>query len=118
MATLTLDTSVSVKLDGSGNGTVKAGPQSGQRWDITTVTVSTVSQVAPLPACNIYSGPQPQAPWLLDATFTGNGDSTGRQASLYPGNYVWAVWSAGNAADVATIRILGTYTTRYRSGDE
>lgn len=114
MAQMILDEPATVTLDGSGNGTAKVGPASGQMWQLASVTVSTISQTAPLPQCKMYAGPQPQPSWQIDATFTGNGDSTGRAATLYPGNYVWAVWTGGNPGDTATMRALGTVNTNYR----
>lgn len=117
MPTWPLDVMGSVKLNGSGNGTVQLGPQSGQRWTVSSVTVSTVSQAAPIPQCAIYAGPTAGPPWLLDATFTGNGDQTDTPATLYNGQYVWATWTAGNPGDSATVRVQGTVANRYRAGD-
>jgi hypothetical protein len=111
-----LDITGGVKLDGSGNGTVQVGPQSGQRWDVTSTTVSTGSQSSPLPQCSIYSGPTAGPPWLLDATFTGNGDQTDTPSTIYNGQYVWAVWTGGNPGDGATVRVQGTVTNKYRAG--
>lgn len=116
MTQLILDTAQSVKLSGAGNGQVQLGPGSGQMWQVTAVSVSTASQAAPYPQCNIYAGPQPQPPWFVDGTYTGNLDSTGRAIPpVYPGSYIWAVWSGGNPNDTATVRITGTIVTGYRS---
>lgn len=109
--TLPLDTSGSVVLNGAGNGTVTLAPRYGQRWDIVSTTVSTVSQASPLPQCTLSS-----AGGVLDATFTGNGDATDVPATLYGGQALQAAWTGGNPGDRATVRVQGTVTTGYRGG--
>ena len=116
MASLLLDTSASVKLNGSGNGQISLGPASGQMWTVSYTTVSTVSQAAPLPQCNISTGSTSGPVTVLDATYTGNGDSTNAPATLYPGGVLWAVWTGGNPGDVATLRVQGQSVTNYRRG--
>ena len=111
-----LDTSVPVRLDGSGNGRASIGPQSGVMWQVAYTTVSTVSQAAPIPQCAISTGNANGPVTLLDATFTGNGDSTDTPAVIYPGSYLWAVWAGGNPGDIATVRVQGQAVTRYRRG--
>lgn len=116
MPTWPLDITGSVKLNGSGNGTVQLGPLSGQRWNVTSTTVSTVSQVAPLPQATVYAGPSASASFVIDATFTGNGDSSDVPAVVYNGQYIWVTWAGGNANDTATARVQGMVTNRYRAG--
>lgn len=114
MPTYPLDANATVTLNGSGNGSASVGPSSAQMWTVSYTTVSTVSQAAPLPTCQIYTGNANSPITLLDSTFTGNGDSTDAPATLYPGFYVWAVWTGGNAGDVATVRVQGQSVTNYR----
>ena len=114
MAALPLDTFAVVTLDPTGSGQASVGPASGQMWQVSYTTVSTVSQNPPLPQCSIYTGNAGGPVTLLDATFTGNGDSTDAPATLYPGSYLWAVWAAGNPGDQATVRVQGQSVTSYR----
>lgn len=110
-----LDTFATVQLDGSGNGRAALSPGPGQMWQVASITVSTVSQAAPIPQCTISTGHAGGPVSVLDATFTGNGDQSDVPATVYPGSYLWAVWSAGNASDLATVRVQGQIVTQYRS---
>jgi hypothetical protein len=107
-----LDVAVQVVLSGAGAGTAQAGPQSGQRWQVTRVNVSTFKQVPS--TCQVFAGPQAQAQWALDSTITANSDATNRPATLYPGNYIFAAWTGGQAGDTAVLRVTGTIETGYR----
>ena len=68
-----------------------------------------------MPQCTISTGNANGPVTALDATFTGNGDSTDVPATIYPGSYLWAVWTAGNPNDIATLRTQGQIVTRYRA---
>jgi hypothetical protein len=110
---LALDTSGTVALDGSGNGTVKLGPSfPREKWLLNTASIQT-SAPNTFPLCSIYVGPQPTAAYIVDTSYLGSGDSTGRVAG-YPvsvGNYVWAVWSGGTPGAQATLRVFGDKET-------
>lgn len=111
MQTVPLNESQPVKLDGSGNGTVKLGPRShGETWhpEVASVKVSTATAEA---ACKIYLGHTATDDNFLDGTFSGSsGDSTDRVSGnpLWLGNYIFAVWSGGDAGATATLSVIGT----------
>jgi hypothetical protein len=62
-------------------------------------------------ACSIYVGASATAPYFIDATYAGSsGDSTDRGAAktVRVGQYVWAVWTGGDAGATATVTVNGT----------
>lgn len=106
-----LNTSASVKLDGSGNGTASIGPDVGAHWELGTIAVS-VETATLEPTCDIYvSAVAPGN--LVDGTYTGSRDSTdsANGLKLGPGQKVFAVWKGGDANAKATVSIFGTVTT-------
>lgn len=110
-----LNTSVNITLDVSGNGTAKIGPNVGQQWNPTNVSVH-VSTATNFPKCSIYAGGSSQPGQLVDSTYTGNDDSSGKIEGtvIFPGHNIWAVWTGGDANATATLSVFGTYTTNYR----
>lgn len=99
-----------VKLDGSGNGNVRLRPRSVRTtWNVGSVQVQTSTNVAE-PTCNVYlGGPTGQN---LGGTYTGSNDTcSGLNAQLYPGQYLTAVWSGGDAGATATATAYGTTST-------
>jgi hypothetical protein len=124
------DETVSVTLNGSGNGQavitpgapspgggVGVGRNSGLTWDVIGVAVS----VAPLAGhsapvnqaqCSVYLsyGIQSATPNDFQGqTATGStGDTDTLTATLKPGDWITAVWSGGDAGAIATLRVLGT----------
>ena len=105
--------SVTVALNGSGGGTARIGPAgAAEMWQpaIASVSVSTNASEA---QCRIYIGDQPTQANYVDGTLSGStGDSTDRVSArpLKLGDYIWAVWSGGDAGSVATLNVTGTRT--------
>jgi hypothetical protein len=106
-----MDENASVRLDGSGNGTLSMKPYSGNLvWlpDVVSVKASTNTAEA---SCRIYIGPSATDQYFVDGTLSGStGDSTdrvsGKQVDTH-GNTLWAVWAGGDANATATMRITG-----------
>jgi hypothetical protein len=104
--------SVSVKLDGTGNGHVGVGPISAREsWnpDTASVSVSTTTNEA---ECGVYVGSGIYPSTLRETTFMGSsGDSTGRVAGLMRvGDKVWAQWTDGDPNSIATLTVVGMKT--------
>lgn len=111
MATGDLYDYASVVLNGSGNGTAKVGPLSSrERWTPAVISVSATTNTKEA-SCSIYVGASATDPYFIDASFSGSsGDSTDRGAAktVRVGQYVWAVWTGGDAGATATVRVNGT----------
>lgn len=111
MATGDLYDYASVVLNGSGNGTAKVGPISArERWTPSVISVSATTNTKEA-ACSIYVGASASDPYFIDASFSGSsGDSTDRGAAktVRVGQYVFAVWTGGDAGATATVRVNGT----------
>lgn len=113
MQTLPLNEDNTVKLDGSGNGTTKLGPSSTtERWYPTVVSQNASSNTNEA-VCKTYAGSSPTQNNFVDGTFSGSsGDATDRisgQEITY-GNWIWSVWTGGDANAVATLVVSGTKT--------
>lgn len=112
MATGSLNETVSVTLDSSGNGAAGVGPLSAREtWFPTTAHVSVSSDVAEA-VCNIFQGDAPDQRCFRDATASGSfGDSTDRVTGpLKNPERVWAVWEGGDPGAVASLTVSGTKT--------
>lgn len=113
MPTVPLNESGSVTLDGSGNGTVRIGPdEPAARWLPTNASVSVTTAVLEASA-KIYAGPAAVQQYFVDATFTASsGDAsdriTGKVISRTQLPYVFAVFSGGDPGSQATLIITGT----------
>lgn len=113
MRTLSLNRTATVTLNGSGNGTAQLGPASpGEVWEPSVVSVSVgETSVTDEAQCKIYCGPTAASPSFVDGTLSGStGDSTTNVAGqkLYPGQYIFAVWTGGDPGKVAVMSIQGT----------
>lgn len=100
--------SVSVTLDGSGNGTVRLGPSNSfQQWVPSNVACAVSSNTAePVFVC--YNG-TPSNANRIGGTYTGSNDSDSiTDVVLYPGSYLTGVWTGGDAGAIATMTIQGT----------
>lgn len=106
-----LNEGTTITLDGSGNGTAKLGPRIPREvWypNVAAITIPGLT-VAGFVVCRVYVGPQPTPLFIVDTSYLGGGDSTGR-VSGYPvrnGEFVWAVWSAGPLNTQASLSIFG-----------
>lgn len=115
MTTVPLNESGVVVLDASGNGTAKIGPLGqGETWNPAVVHVKTAqapAQIVNEAQCFIYAGGQPVDSFFADSTSSGStGDSTD-SAGAYPigkGEWIWAVWSGGDAGAEGIVRVTGT----------
>jgi hypothetical protein len=103
--------SVTVVLNGSGNGTARIGPIGArEKWYAATAAVSCATNAAEA-LCRLYVGDQPIPSNYVDGTLSGStGDSTGRVAGapITLGRYIWAVWTGGDPGTVATLAVSGT----------
>jgi hypothetical protein len=110
--TVPLSVSVPVVLDGSGNGTARAGPLNLREvWTpgLASVKVSTNASEA---SCKVYEGEAADDSSYVDGTLSGStGDSTANvYGPLYVGQYVWAVWEGGDPGATAYLNVTGTKT--------
>ena len=115
MRTLNLSRPVTYTLDGSGNGTLQTGPSSaGEAWYPVSVqiTSSGTVTVANLATCTLYAGSAADAGNFVDATYNvfAAASSIISGQVLYPGQYVFAVFSGAAAGAVATIVVNGSRT--------
>jgi hypothetical protein len=111
MTTVPLTAKDTVKLDGSGNGTLKLGPIGAREvWHPENIHLSVATNTNEA-QCNVYVGDSPIASNFRDGTFSGSsGDSTDRINAdvVKVGAYVWAVWTGGDANAIATAIVTGT----------
>lgn len=103
--------SVTVLLNGSGNGTARIGPLGAREsWNAQAASVSVSTRVKEA-QCKIFVGTDATTANYVDGTLSGStGDSTDRVDS-YPipfGQFIFAVWSGGDAGAVATLKVTGT----------
>lgn len=115
MATVVLNQTAVVTLNGSGNGTAKIGPIGmREHWSPTVVSVKTnQASITNEAACKIYAGPDTSDSNFVGGTLSGStGDSTdnitGQQVDC--GEYVFAVWTGGDAGAQGTLNVSGTKT--------
>jgi hypothetical protein len=97
---ITLSATGSVVLDSHGNGTVGIGPTlPGTSWLPTVASVSASSNTNEA-QCKVYAGAMVLQPYYVDGTLSGStGDSTVNITGqiIYPGQYVFAVWTLGQS---------------------
>lgn len=112
MTTVLLNETITVTLNGSGNGTARTGPLSARSiWHPENVHVSANINPVNESQCRIYVGDLPIQGNYRDGTVSGSsGDSSDRvNASVVKcGQYVYAVWSGGDANVIATLNVTGT----------
>jgi hypothetical protein len=105
--------SASVTLDGTGAGTAQLGPSiTNEQWQPAQVSVNCSANVT-TGACqaNVFCGSHVGQDTYKDGTFSGDsGDSTDAVSGeiLWPGQYVFVVWSAGVPGATATMRVTGS----------
>jgi hypothetical protein len=102
--------SATVKLNGTGAGTAKVGPISAREtWYPGVAAVSANANPTNESRCNISVG-DVNTLRFVDGTVSGSsGDNTGKIASsvIRCGEFVWAVWSGGDANQMATLTVTG-----------
>lgn len=99
-------------LDGSGNGTVKIGPNTHQRWELNTAAIVTSTAIL-IPQFRLYIGPAIAQEWFVDGTFVGSLNSTDNVNGheVKAGEYVWGVWTGGDSGATATLTLRGNIIT-------
>lgn len=104
---LPLNESVSVALDGSGNGTVRLGPSNAsQQWVPSNLACSVTSNTSE-PIFVAYNGSVSNAN-RIGGTYTGSNDNTDvNGVTLYPGSVVTGVWTNGDPGATATMSLQG-----------
>lgn len=104
---------VSITLSNpGGNGTAQIGPQRvKEHWQITGVGVAVSTQMTQA-QCSVYIGSTASAATFLGSTQNGSSGDTCAVANMdiQPGQYVFAVWSNGDAGSTATMTVFGTYS--------
>jgi hypothetical protein len=107
---LNLSQTQSIALDSNGDGTAQLGPSApGVVWTVALVSVSVATNTNEA-ECKVYIGPSASAATFVDGTLSGStGDSTDRATMpIYPGMYLFAVWTGGDAGQLATVNVMGT----------
>ncbi|HEY4798642.1 MAG TPA: hypothetical protein VII99_06140 [Bacteroidia bacterium] len=112
MTQVLLNESASVMLNASGNGTVKMGPLSARSvWYPANVHVSANANPTNEAQCSVYCGDLPIPANFRDKSVSGSsGDSSDRVSAsvIKCGQYVYAVWTGGDANVFATLIVTGT----------
>lgn len=112
-ATLPLNETVSVALDGSGAGTARLAPASSNETWLPTLASVKCSSATNEAQCLIYVGAKVSDDSFVDGTFSGSsGDATDKVTGYQIGRtrdpYIFAVWSGGDAGAQATLVVTGT----------
>lgn len=109
MATSTLLIGLPVTLNAQGTGQVSLGPDQGQPyWHVTGVVLQTNRpNASPVPVCQIYLD-DPTAGSSLGLTSNGSWKTASCDQMLSRGQHIIAVWTGGQAGDVATMTLSGT----------
>ena len=109
MPRVPLRQSMPVTLNGSGNGTAKVGPLSAREvWYPDNVAIG-VNGFTKQCSCTVYKGPDTSQASFRDISTFGSGDNTGacNADTVKVGEYIWAVWSGGDAGFSATLTVTG-----------
>lgn len=97
-------------LNGSGAGTAKVGPTNayGAPWNVISASVRANANPTNEAMCTLYAGPDTSQPNFRDTSFTGSsGDGSDKVAGpLLQNNFVFAVWSGGDANVQATLTVV------------
>jgi hypothetical protein len=112
MTSVPLSEWASIKLDGSGNGTVRLGPNAhGVIWRPTVASIKMSGSIPDgVTTCYVYAGGSVSDGNFVDSTYDVSNDSTDRVSgqALQLGQSVFAVWSNGNPNATATLSVSGT----------
>lgn len=112
MITVPMRETAVIRLNGSGAGTAKVGPLSAREvWHPDNASVSANANPTNEAACSVYVGNDASASTFRDACQDGStGDATGRVSAdtVRCGQYVWAVWTGGDANVQAVLTVTGT----------
>jgi hypothetical protein len=112
--TLSLTRNLSVTLNGSGNGVIQLGPSSpGEVWLPASTSISctgSLTGITGISTCFIYAGSYAGQATFVDSTYNVLGAASSLIAgqSLYPGQYVFAVFTNGPPNQTASLVVSGT----------
>jgi hypothetical protein len=108
MARQILNQGRSTVLDASGTGRLQLGPDQGSPyWRVTAVTVKTSRPgKSPVPAFDFYLD-QEDANGQQGTTYDGSRNESDVDIELVRGQHLIAVWTGGQAGDVATFSVSG-----------
>jgi hypothetical protein len=109
MRTLPLVAKAYVTLDENGDGMAYTGPLSpGETWSDLTASVRVATNTDEA-VCSVYAGAAATPGYFSGATTWGStGDSTTNLPAVLVGGNVFAVWTGGDALQVATLVVTGT----------
>ena len=97
----------SVTLDATGAGTLELGPTSPPNWHVTSlVTQTNRVNKAPIPRVSVYLDTVAPENVLCVSPNGSFGQANGSQ-TLSRGSKLIAVWTSGQAGDVATLTVNG-----------
>lgn len=98
-----------VTLDGTGGGSCRILVEGAGIVFAPRLAIVSTSTATKLPECILYRGSAQAPVTVLDNTFTGNGDSTGKVGGTlyYTGQAIWAVWSGGDPGAQALLQVYG-----------
>jgi hypothetical protein len=101
---------VSGVFGGTGDLTLRVGPLGiGTSWSLDQAGISTSVGASDSSTCAVYVGPQAIQSFLVAQSYAGGGDSIGLAGvTIQPGSFIWAAWSGGTDAAVATLLVTGT----------
>jgi hypothetical protein len=109
-----LDQSAVVTFNAQGAGTAQLGPRNQREsWSPAVIAVKTNQAPAAIvneAACKIYVGADASDPNFVDGTLSGStGDSTGNASgkTVRCGQYVFAVWTGGDAGAQGRVNVTG-----------
>jgi hypothetical protein len=113
--TVNLDQSAVVTFNAQGAGTAQLGPlNQREAWAPAVASVKTTqapAQIVNEAQCKIFCGPDTSDTNYVDGTLSGStGDSTSNIAgnAVNCGEYVFAVWTGGDAGAQGRLRVTGT----------
>jgi len=116
MARITFRETSVIVLSGTGTGTAKLGPLTAREtWYPSNVSVKTTfpgTQTVPTleSECDIFMGARATADNFRDKSYQGSsGDASGALSAdkVQCGQYIWAVWTRGDAGVQATLTVTG-----------
>lgn len=109
MATVALDVTVSVKLDGSGNGTATTGPTAaGEAWQAGYVVGVQVATNTAEAIARGWAGNGPPSGFLGASTWGSTGDVNSDTPQLTQGQKVTVRWAGGDPGAMAYLTVVGT----------
>jgi len=110
MTRVPLNETAIITLSGIGGGTARLGPLTAREiWYPQNASVKANTNPTNEAACQIFVGQTATQDNFRDNTFSGSsGDSSGKvTGKLSKGDYVYAVWTGGDANVQATLTVTG-----------